>query len=84
MAAESNPQIEKATVILRELSADERARDLYERRERERMDEISRIDGAIKKVARNLLSILDVETIAAMTGLTVAKIEELKRTNPQQ
>ena len=83
MAAESNPQIGKATLILRELSADERARDLYERRERERMDEISRIDGARneekREIAKNLLGDLPIETIAARTGLTVTEVEELKR-----
>jgi len=38
MIAERNPQVSKAVVKLRELSADERARDLFERREKERRD----------------------------------------------
>ena len=42
MVAERNPQIGNAAVRLRELSADERARDLYERREKARRDQVSR------------------------------------------
>ena len=38
MVAEMNPQMRKAVVKLQELSADERARDLYERREKARRD----------------------------------------------
>ncbi|MCL2831809.1 MAG: hypothetical protein FWD78_01435 [Treponema sp.] len=38
MAAETNPQIKKTVVKLQELSADERARDLFERREKGRRD----------------------------------------------
>jgi len=42
MVAEKNPQIHKAAVKLRELSADEQARDLYERREKALRDIDSR------------------------------------------
>jgi len=42
MVAEMNPQIQKAVVKLRELSADERARDMYERREKAMRDIDSR------------------------------------------
>ena len=42
MVAEMNPQMRKAVVKLQELSADERARDLYERREKARRDIDSR------------------------------------------
>jgi len=38
MIADRNPVVEKAVVKLRELSADERTRDLYERREKARRD----------------------------------------------
>jgi hypothetical protein len=44
--AERNPQVGKAVVKLRELSADERARDMYERREKARRDQQSREDWA--------------------------------------
>ena len=39
MISERNPQVAQAVVKLRELSADERARDLYERREKARRDQ---------------------------------------------
>jgi len=42
MVAEMNPQMRKAVVKLQELSADESARDLYERREKARRDIDSR------------------------------------------
>jgi len=34
MVAERNPQLKQAVVTLRKLSADEQARDMYERREK--------------------------------------------------
>ena len=49
MVEDSNPVIKKAAVILRELSADERARDLFERREKALRDERMRIRGALKQ-----------------------------------
>ena len=42
MVAERNPQVEKAVVTLQRLSADEQARDLYERREKAMRDIDSR------------------------------------------
>ena len=41
MVAERNPQVERAVVKLFELSSDAHARDLYERREKERRDRAS-------------------------------------------
>jgi predicted transposase/invertase (TIGR01784 family) len=49
MAAQSNPQIRKAAVKLRELSADERARDMLERREKGWRDLMSIADAAEEK-----------------------------------
>ena len=46
MAAQRNPQVRKAVVKLRELSADERARDLLERREKGRRDAEAFAEGA--------------------------------------
>ena len=80
MLAERNPQIGKAVVKLRELSTDERARDLYERREKARRDIAAREKWAVKKrmfeVARNLLQ-MDIPTdkIVMATGLTLEEIE---------
>ena len=45
------------------------------------MDEKSRINGAVKQkaieIAKNLLDILDYETIALKTGLSVEEVKEL-------
>jgi len=83
-------QIGKAAVKLRALSAEERARDLFERREKGWRDLASIVDGAEEKgriegqaegridVARKLLSMnLPIEQITAATGLTRKEIELL-------
>jgi predicted transposase/invertase (TIGR01784 family) len=41
MIEEQSPQMKKSVVKLRQLSADERARDIYERREKGRRDQAS-------------------------------------------
>ena len=46
MLAKRNPQISKAVGVLKELSADERTRMLYEQREIARRDMVSRMEGA--------------------------------------
>jgi len=46
MLAERNPQMKKAVGVLKELSADEVTRMLYEKREMARMDLESRIEMA--------------------------------------
>ena len=85
MIAERNPHVGKAVVKLRELSADERARDLYERREKARRDIAAEKKWAVKQgmmdVARNLLNIGDsIDKIITVTGLTHEEVENL-RTN---
>jgi len=67
MLAERSSQMRKAVGVLKELSADERTRMLYEEREKVRRDYESRMSGAERKgrlegrnegrneVARNLL-----------------------------
>jgi len=82
MVAERNPQVAQAVVRLRELSADERARDLYERREKARRDQSSRERWALKQqaiaIARNLLKMnLPIEQIITATGLTKEEIENM-------
>jgi len=84
MIAERNPQVAKAVVRLRELSADERARDLYERREKARRDQSSREKWAAKQqvfeIAKNM--IVDNETIEKIvkyTGLTREEVEGLSK-----
>ena len=83
MIAERNPQIGKAVVKYRELTADERARDLYDRRQRMQMDVNAQKRWAIKQrdfeIAKNLLSDGDsVEKIIKITGLTLEEVESLR------
>jgi len=85
MLAEKNPQIGKAVVKLRELSADERARDLFERREKARRDMVAREKWAVKKsqfeIARKLLKRnRPIEEIMEDTDLTSEEIESLQTT----
>jgi len=49
MVANRNTQISKAVVKLRELSADEKARDMYERQEKARRDYEWAVDYAVEK-----------------------------------
>ena len=85
MVAQRNPQIRKAVVKLRELSADERARDMFERREKGRRDAADREKGAYKnariEIARNLINMkIPIEQIIEATGLTREEIEALRDT----
>ena len=79
MVADRNPQVGKAVVKLRELSADERARNLYERREMARRDENMRIRSVKLLIAKNLLAVGDsVEKIVQVTGLSQDDVEGLR------
>ena len=83
MIAQRNPQVGKAVVKLRELSADERARDLFERREKERRDIASQKKWAIKQtqfeIANNMLTDGEsIEKIIKYTGLTREQAEGLR------
>ena len=83
MIAERSPTMRKAVGVLKELSADERTRMLYEARETARRDEESRLSGAIRdtknEIASNLISIgMDDAAIVKSTGLTEREIELLK------
>ena len=85
MVAQRNPQIRKAVVKLRELSADERARDMFERREKGRCDVADREKGALKKQAVAIAVKLlkrnrPIEEIIEDTGLTREEIEALSKT----
>ncbi len=83
MIAERNPQVGKAVVKLKALSADERARDLFERREKARRDNAaekkraikeSKIEIAKKIIARNR----PINEIIEDTGLTREEVEGLR------
>ncbi|MCL2049073.1 MAG: Rpn family recombination-promoting nuclease/putative transposase [Defluviitaleaceae bacterium] len=79
MLAERNPQFQPTIIKLRELSADEKARDLYERREKVRRDNNMLIRGAKYDIAKNLLAMGDsVEKVSKATGLTQEQIERLQ------
>ena len=93
MIANRNPQVKRAAVKLRELSADESARDMFERREKGRRDFNAFMDDAEKKgrnegrnegraeVARNLLKMnMPMEQIITATGMTKVEIEALQIT----
>ena len=86
--AERNPQIGKAVVKLRALSADERTRDMYERREKARRDEESQMRWARQEglqegminVARNALNMnMSVEDIMKLTSLSRSDVESLQQ-----
>jgi len=84
MIAEKSPQMKKAVGVLKELSADERTRMLFEEREKARRDIASMVSGARREghidVARNLLSMnVPFETIIKATGLTREEIKSLQK-----
>ena len=84
MVAQRNPQIKRAAVKLRELSADEKARDMFERREKGRRDYHAKMDGAVKdtkfEIARNMIADGEpIERIMKYTGLTREEIEGIKQ-----
>ena len=91
MLAEKSPQIKKAVGVLKELSADERARMLFEEQEKARRDIASLMGGAERKgklegkleghtdVAKKLLKRnRPLEEIMEDTGLTREEIELLR------
>jgi len=80
MLAQKSPAMEKATLRLLELSADEKARQLYEARLREQRDNYAREQGAIKQsmltVAKNAIQMnMPLEDIVMLTGLSHSEIE---------
>ena len=58
MVAERNPQVKKAVVTLQKLSADEQARDMYERREKALRDIDSRERWARKEGEQKIIDLL--------------------------
>ena len=82
MLAEKSPVMKKAAVRLMELSTDEKARMLYEAREKERRDSYAREKGAVMTVAKNLLEDGDsIDRVVKVTGLTYSEIEALRKAN---
>ena len=85
MLAQKSPAMKRATLRLLELSADEKARQLYEARLKEQRDNYAREKGAEKKamlnVARNMIvNGESVDKIVLYTGLTREEAEGIKIT----
>lgn len=87
---ERSEQIQKAVVILEQLSEDEQTRLLAEAHERKLRDEYSRLRTAERngekqksiEIAKNLLDFkMDIQIISNVTGLTVAEIKEIQNRN---
>ena len=82
--------IKKAKDELYRLSLDDKERERYRIREKAMMDEISALENAEQKgieqgvrkekmeIAKKLLDVLDSETIAIKTGLTIEEVEMLR------
>jgi predicted transposase/invertase (TIGR01784 family) len=79
-----NPMVNKALKILEELSADEKIREMAERREKVLRDEAMFLNEAKKsgkkEIAIRLLkmNLLTIEQIAEATDLKIREITELK------
>ena len=87
MLAEKNKDIKKAYDLLKIISKDEKARMLYEARQAEISDQLTRIKSAEAKgrakgkeeAAINFLKLgVNEEVVAKGTGLSIEKIQELK------
>jgi predicted transposase/invertase (TIGR01784 family) len=80
-----NPMIHRAYDGLKTLSADEKTRELAERREKALKDEVSFLNEARRKGWRDTalrllkMNLLTVDQIAEATGLDVHEVERLKR-----
>lgn len=82
---EMEPAIEKAENKLEYLSSDESTMSVYWERERSLHERANMINSAeIRKslqIAKNLLDVLDDQTIAIKTGLDIRQIIELRKEN---
>ena len=86
MVAEKSPVLKKATLRLAELSAGEKARQLYEARLKESRDYYAREMWAVMQskleIAKNAIQMkMSTNDIAKLTGLTNAEIESLRKAN---
>ena len=81
--AQKSPAMKKATLRLLELSADEKARQLYEARLKEQRDNYSREQGVVKQsmlaVAKNALQMnMSYDDVMKLTGLSYDEVEALQ------
>lgn len=88
MLAEKNKDIKKAYDLLQIISKDEKARILYEARQAEISDQLTRIKSAEEKgatensikIAENFLKMgLEVEQVAKGSELSIEKVLEIKK-----
>lgn len=85
----SKKEIKEAKDELLRLSGDDKEREKYERRKESLLEQNSLLANAEKKgenrkaieIAKNLLEILDDETISKKTGLSLEEIKELRNKN---
>ncbi|MHC1748021.1 MAG: hypothetical protein AB9856_06465 [Cellulosilyticaceae bacterium] len=94
MLAEKNDNIKKAYTVLQKVSQDKTARMAYDARQAEIMDQRTREKTAMEKgieqgieqgefkkaieIAEKLLDILDDETIALKTNLSIEAVRKLR------
>ena len=79
-------EIREAKDELVRISNDKEQREIYEMRSKILKDKVSALNEAerkgietgIKQVAKNLLDVLDNETISMKTGLSIDEVEELR------
>jgi len=91
MIAERNPEFGRAVIKLREMSADQKARDLFERRLKEKRD-ISMAKRDAKREGKkegmeqsiNAINMLkdgkSIEEVMGVTGFSRSEVESLKQT----
>jgi len=84
MLAEKNKDIKKAYDLLKIISKDEKAKMLYEARQAEISDQLTRIKSAEDKkaikIAENLLKMgISVEQVAAASEISIEKVLEIKK-----
>ena len=80
-------EIKEAKAELIRLSGDRKERERYEKRRESRLNEVSALSYAEEKgvkrrnieIAKNLLDVLDDETISLKTGLTIAEVKEIRK-----
>lgn len=91
---QEDKNIKKAIEVLDNMSLKGREREIYEQRLKETIDRVEQIETALNKgrkegikeglqtkaieIAKNLLDVLDNETIALKTGLSLDEIEKLR------
>lgn len=80
-------EIKEAKAELIRLSGDRKERERYEKRRESRLNEMSALSYAEEKgvkrrnieIAKNLLDVLDDETISLKTGLSIEQVKEIRK-----